>query len=131
MRQFKFRAWDKENKCWMNLGEIIIEWRDITGFMDSEDNYYELDRIDLMQYTDYSDKNDKLIYEDDIVEYKNGLFIVKFGWWEPGYGDHIQSVCGYYLSPIDGSYRQDFCIDDECEIVGNKHENPELLNATE
>lgn len=137
MRDIKFRAWDKKSKkmravesigfgaisiyekgypvCNM-LGHDIINQKAIIVHRDSP--YFE-----LMQYTGLNDKNDKEIYEGDIValdslagfvvEYdnENARFILNGEHKDKDYGH-----CGFHL------YAQK-----EIEIIGNIYENAELL----
>lgn len=138
-REIKFRAWDK------NLGEMY-EY-DLIGFLikdgqiDIHGTYgkdYVTEELcfdhdstedkEIMQFTGLFDKNGKEIYEGDIMLEKNSwilgsplsrkegqLYLVK--WQQFMGGDewgYIESV-GYNL---------EF---ENMEIIGNKWENPELL----
>ncbi len=143
MRKIKFRVWDKENNCWYqpvyeaykgNLEHLLISLngslniRTMTSLIHESGGFP--DRFIMTQYTGLKDKNGKEIYEGDIVKYDCELYIINFGFWEPGNGDHIQSAYGYYLDPVNKEKRYyEYCPDETCEIIGNIHENPELLEA--
>lgn len=133
MREIKFRAW------WSNIGEM--EYFDTVAFLNFEDGtlIYQKhpeeetctdeisDGFELMQYTGLKDKNGKEIYEGDIVKkveaipfidtsdivgvvkFLDGSFLLEYERW----GEKI----GCYL----------FSETDEHEILGNIHENAELL----
>ena len=133
MREIKFRAWDEgefaEEKC-------MIEWND-TFFSDMSavtmyGSYFSDIEMPLMQYIGRKDKNGKEIYEDDIVdvvmlegvcnpstkylvEYHNTGFYLKCKNIDDDIG--YVEICGY-----------DCCIK-SMEIIGNKCENPELLEV--
>lgn len=111
MRELKFRAWDKENKE-----------------MESFDSFYELQKscktheelknMVFMQFTGLKDKNGKEIFEGDIVtDDLDTLSVIE--WVDIKYVRRILNKKSYYCT--DGN---DLRI---AEIIGNIHENPELL----
>ena len=70
------------------------------------------------QYTGLTDKNGKKIFEGDIVKNSIGTFIVKFL-----YGTFCCSL-------IEENYLTELCsIHNQCEVIGNIHDNPELLKG--
>lgn len=115
MREIKFRAWDKKRKRMFAVTTLNASGA-VSVFID-DDGLYLLpaEQIELMQYTGLKDKNGKEIYEGDIV--KSGPYCGKPIVFEEG---------RYWLGeePDDlftSSVRWDI------EIIGNIHENPELL----
>lgn len=68
------------------------------------------------EFTGVTDKLEIEIYEDDIVQYSNGTkSIVKY--------EHDLGCCGYGVS---GFYFPEY---EKVLVIGNIHENPELLNS--
>lgn len=118
MREIKFRAWDKLNKEMFNVESINFQERRV--YRDTV-SYREFNDIELMQYTGLKDKNNKEIYEGDIlfesfgeryyrVIFENGSFRAEFkGDFEEYSFDLIDVVAQSY------------------EVVGNIYENPELM----
>ena len=119
MRDIKFRAWDKE-------GKVMIDW----FWLSSEGNLYEtpsivydtphleLERNDdlvAMQYTGKKDVNGVEIYENDILAC---------------YGGFTDLGCTLQANvEVEDIYEMAFIIRncDKYEVIGNIHENPELL----
>jgi len=74
MREIKFRAWDKRNKRFQSFYQdkfhlvIMLDGglRIQNGKGTSHD--FNIDNFILMQYTGLKDKNDKEIYEGDILK---------------------------------------------------------------
>lgn len=85
--------------------------------------YLEVLLETVCEYTSLTDKNGKKIFEGDIVEWAGIKMLIC--WGEvigAGYGFYWQNVNGnnYYSESITGFI-------DEYEVIGNKWENPELL----
>ena len=130
-REIKFRAWNNGIMCYV---EKILDFKgSMHLILDNPDidffgNHYgaNTDWAELMQYTGLKDKNDKEIYEDDIVKIDgfdddelNEHFLVKFE----------NESARYILSGNRLVYDFDNTYANECEIIGNIYENPELLEG--
>jgi len=142
MRELKFRAWDNLEKDYLNEEDIAIDNLGNIFIFERYDNndsdlWYtrllpDLDnkRHVIEQYTGLKDKNGTEIYEGDIVEVKHS------DWTEPTI--HVVKWCGdekypaFNLKPeLDEAVnsialvaQSDFF---SVKVVGNIHENPELL----
>ena len=145
MREIKFRGKRIDNGEWVDgffsriNGEPII-----LSPMDSY-KYYRKFFVDVPfkqvipetvgQYTGLKDKNGKEIYEGDILKSDSGYrLIVRFG--NHGYSAYTDCVeLGFYCECISEQakrqqIREDFIFwvrEEQSEIIGNVHENPELL----
>lgn len=121
MREIKFRVYSPD-------------WGGYIPFENNADIFSEIEAgsdgaISLEQYTGLKDKNEVEIYEGDIVLIKN---VVDRG---DGHFDDATN----FVSMIDGCwavcesencYEELLCyICDELEVIGNIHENYELLEA--
>ena len=110
MRPIKFRAWDEDNKRMFTPQRI-----DADGDNKVYDGYGCYD-MPVMQFTGLSDKNGKEIYEGDIIDERGIVGVVVF---RDG---------GFCVKWGDGMWD---CIIDDITILGNVHENPELLENKE
>ena len=133
MRELKFRAWHN-NEITHNVsvgpdedGKYCLMTFAVGGMMGWP--HYEIThypKSEIMQFTGHEDKNGKEIYEGDILKYK---YYVDYGQsgelkeatkpievrWSHG---------GFYpITSWDG-YAEQL---KHCEVIGNIHENPELL----
>ena len=135
-REIRFRAWDKNRKrmirdVWsLPLSELAgghgSEPEELMGDDGQRTNWYE-----LMQYTGFKDKNGKEIYEGDILDCMEILSSTPVG------GETEYYRCQVMFSEVHGGFMFEenedsahwFQSFDEVEIIGNIHENPELLET--
>lgn len=121
MREIKFRAWHKEKKIMGEVLGIDILHKEI--FFSNEDvNCYEhtdFKDVELMQYTGLKDKNNKEIYEGDIVTLHNSRYKVIFK----------TEGARFVLRNDEFELEITFINNnnERMEIVGNIYENSELL----
>ena len=126
-REISFRAKRIDNDEWVHglpsynkdgeIGEIEV-WDDIT--------FYTVDPSTICQCTGLKDKNGKLIFENDIMEahlddeFPEDVTRKCVVWHENGW--HTNET-GYYYEALDDFDLKYF------EIIGNKIDNPELLEV--
>lgn len=90
---------------------------------DSSPHYHKLS--DLMQCTGLKDKNDRLVYEGDILRQPDGII------------DYVRCADGCYIhngiaiTNYDVVYQGDIWAKEvnTHEVIGNVYENPELLEV--
>ena len=132
MREIKFRVWDKKNNKMTKLDEICFDkmenienigvYKYATEFYIFGNPYFhymlKLDEFILMQYTGLKDKNGREVFEKDIVKKYNSIGIIEFtegcfviDWIKNP--DCWNNILKYHLP--------------EAETIGNKFEEPELL----
>lgn len=124
MREIKFRAWDKKHKRWLNLRNYCIV-PDVHGvwFLRTDKGHALVDDAELSQFIGLKDKNDKDIYEADIL---------RVDWNDKRYPPHN-------VGPVEwddeeaswklgegGSPKAD--AENHMEVIGNVWENPELIS---
>lgn len=124
MREIKFRAWHKGKKIIGNVLGIDILHKEIFFSNENVDCYEHVDfkNIELMQYTELKDKNNKEIYEGDIVKLRNnhGIGVVKY--YDEWGAFVVEYVKSKPLVVLGMSYYKE-----DIEVIGNIYENPELL----
>ena len=124
----RYRAWVKSLKWMCDVTNISFDSKfvDICQQGDAErytEMSVEFDEVKLMQSTGLLDKNDKEIFEGDIVDYKGRKAVIK---WHGSYASFIyifvdelqKRVAGW--SPLYLAYFH-------FEVIGNKFETPEFL----
>ncbi|AQL54534.1 TPA: hypothetical protein KG967_002868 [Enterococcus faecalis] len=132
----KFRAWDKKYKKMMKVNQIDFEKKTVWLEADNGDheNRHTLTRefkdVILMQSTGLKDKNGVEIFEGDIVQYRDGeysyLGIVKRDCYQ-FFIDGIEPDDNYDFIDVSNTFDGTSSL----EILGNIHENPELLEVAE
>ena len=116
MREILFRAKTTDGSRWV-IGDIHF----IDNRVEMCSGYVgvTVDSKTVGQYTGMKDKNGNRIFEGDICKVRNLLYKVEFiysCWWFTILSSKV------YCCPAFNSHCGEYC-----EIVGNIHDNPELL----
>ena len=129
----KYRAWDKGTQTMLDVSLIDFKKSVLVGehWDFGETNFINFDDIHLMQSTGLKDKNGKEIFEGDILTDGHTTGVIRN---HPTLGFYTvdESSKEGYLSDTVGT--EDFeeakeFIRNSIEIIGNIHENPELLKV--
>ena len=119
MNQIKFRCWyDKNMEYFYDL--YWFEENGVHKVFDRRSIESHLDGLAIMQFIGTCDKNDKEIYEDDIV-----LDISDNSKWRVEFCNSHE-CCGFRLFNVSECERtpDSWAV---LEVIGNIHENPELM----
>ena len=130
MRKIKFRGKSIDGKEWLygDLVSSLDEKRFVILENDKGSNdICEVDPETIGQFTGLMDKNGNEIYEGDIVKWSNGmLYAVKF--WDGMFYASVEE-CNEGIFGGFPLHRLIEYEDGGCEIVGNIHDNTELLKG--
>jgi len=125
-REIKFRVWDKIDNCWSKDRNYIED--DGTVYGDCGRYEYELYQIKdaiVEQFISLKDKNNKEIYEGDIVtwEYKTtkGPYPMAVEYLDD------RAAFGFCTNKTFMTFEDLMDFGNCLTVIGNIHENPELL----
>jgi uncharacterized phage protein (TIGR01671 family) len=136
MRDIEFRGKDEKNGKWVFGHGFVID-NGTAGFpvavySDERFNWYRVIPETAGQYTDLKDKNGIKIFEGDIVKYNDGDV------YEIVYSTNIHGNSAYigsYMLKDKKGHTQLICWAMRpyqfAEVIGNIHDNPELLEEKE
>lgn len=123
MRELKFRVWSEEDKEY-RTDLNVFRLHDGKIICTSPAYSLEGDRFDAEQYTGLKDRHGKEIYEGDIVvnTYYDDGEMYKVLWVDDSVAFGMESLddMELYKLPLES-----------LEVIGNIHENPELLEEEE
>ena len=114
-REIKFRAWDGKR-----MTTSGISFNNSNSCLETPIGA----QMKLMQFTGLKDKNDKEIYDGDIVTYyqpyakRTDTHIVKWDWRFAGFG--------LFEDKNEWCQESDWLKIQQIEIIGNIYDNPEL-----
>lgn len=143
-RAIKFRAWDKEKSRWVREYDYQLEkqgdpayekeYGEDSGWLDGEvasdldlvNDRLTIDRYVWEQFTGLKDKNGREIYEGDILQNADGetatvVWCEETAEWGIEWSDcEVRDSLSWRMTCVKES-------DSLNEVIGNIHENPELL----
>ena len=146
MREIKFRAWDEGSKTMHNNFQYInshdeessasdwVVFRSDKQKLDSKphpfENPYFMEQLKIMQYTGLKDKNGVEIYCSDYLKCSHGGYIrIVNGEFGGLFAEHAQELNKFIKGvgePTNDPHTASYMVQ-ECEVIGNIYENPELL----
>ena len=135
----RFRAWDsvkkemfKDTFAITESGQVVVVEQE---FVTSTPDYVFVDHLIVMQSTGLLDKNGREIFEGDIVKrYRSPFFKAE---WEYLIETVVREGASLLLGRDFGKnfgtlpFDSPFAKGDLLEVIGNVHENPELLEGAE
>ncbi len=125
----KFRAWDKVVKEMAQVNALVLDEQVVkVTYKNGNVAKDDMKEYELMQSTGLFDRNGQEIFEGDIIQTSAFACIVGFGQYTyVGDRNALETEIGFYLSflnikpatyaPFDKYYW------DNCEVIGNIHEN--------
>lgn len=135
IRPIKFRGWDGYNKEWIygSLRSYRDMWFSISyinphydpesddGLLHGYISEWKVDPTSVGQYTGFTDKNGREVYEGDIVTDEFGTVGV-VEWQAGAFVVNVPDVHIFKIAEcFDNSYQM--------WIIGNMHDNPEILKT--
>lgn len=127
--RFRFRVWDKVAQGYNNREYYINMTGGLSRLLPmaraNEAGSLSLDNFVIEQCTGRQDINGKLIYEGDILKIKYGRHKVHY---TATASIHWNGL-GFILKEKDGSCIIRFDLPAVIEVIGNIHENPELMEG--
>ena len=115
----KYRFWDKKRRAWTRDSASLICTDGVTFELETEG-----DHIEILECVGKSDRNEQDIYDGYILRYESkeypdecGIYLIQSNEEDCSFDCEEDYPYNYLLPEI-------WC---QCEIIGNRFENPELL----
>ena len=139
MREILFRGYDKKYKRWRYGGLVTIPMpivpNDKPPFIINEKGVYAVDPDTVGQYTELKDTNGIMIFEGDIIK-ANDFYYDKTGCNVADtivIGEVVWDMDRYIvvMGETEWLLGELYLNDDDFEVIGNIHDDPELLEVEE
>jgi len=131
----KYRAWDSAKKemfkdtfAITESGQVVVvEQESVASFPD----YVFVEHLVIMQSTGLVDRDGKIIFEGDVVQFEDCSEASDFLYINTGIIEWCQG--GFHVTNRDSVLMEDLLDGDSLDvtIIGNIYENPELLEDKE
>lgn len=121
MSRIKFRVWSDELKHYidsLDKPEVYIRSDGTPFFNDGVATINDLEPLKIEQYTGLTDRKGQMICEGDILESSKYRSVVKYD----GGGFYASVIGSGQTFDMPGEWQRSI-------MIGNVHENPELLEA--
>ncbi len=128
-REILFRGKRTDNGEWIE-GTLYQIADDLNPFIMLKNRHAESHEVDantVGQYTGLTDKNGKRIFEGDIAKYTNKDGTAVF--YEVVWDNEFSALMFRLIGGWSGVFMAG--MNERVEVIGNIHDNPELLNGTE
>ena len=132
MREILFRGKRIDNGKWIEGLPYKAKYGGISSIVDIDEERHLIIPETVGQYTGLTDKNGKRIFEGDIVKcieitrYKEIEYISPVVFLDGSWFLHESEDCDVYLYNYDTEGIERLW---EIEVIGNIHDNPELLEG--
>lgn len=130
MREILFRGKRVDKGKWIYGLPYKAKYGGISAIVDNDEERFLIIPETVGQFTGLYDKNGKRIFEGDIVKAQDDIFGSPF--CDGITGKIVYDECAYFIEPQNPIESQ--WLFNECavyEVIGNIHDNPELLKYTE
>ena len=124
MRDIIFRGKREDNGEWINESETYIKDGDGTWLCDESNDVVKVLPETVGEFTGVTDKNDRKIFERDIVKRGDRIWIIEY-----------DVKCAQFVMKtftergVFWTRSFDLIPSEWCEVIGNIYDNPELMEG--
>lgn len=122
MRDIIFRGKREDNGEWIAESETYIKDGDGTWLCDKSNDVVKVVPETVGQYTGLTDKNGRKVFEGDIVERGDRIWIIEY---DVKYAQFVMKT--FTERGVFWTRSFDLIPSEWCEVIGNIYDNPELL----
>lgn len=124
MRDIIFRGKREDNGEWINESETYIKDGDGTWLCDESNDVVKVLPETVGQFTGLTDKNGRKVFEGDIVERGDRIWIIEY---DVKYAQFVMKT--FTERGVFWTRSFDLIPSEWCEVIGNIYDNPELMKG--